>query len=479
MATTPQGHVAAVACHNCYDQSGNTLSGALRRIRAAQLAGADLIELDVVTHGGSVVVRHESGGAGPLLSQILANCALRLGDQSLFVELKEGLSPDSLNPLLSAVLQPAQSPGCPDTYASPFARRGRPLVIRAFYEERVLLADIAKQLEQPVFRHHRDHVLLSQLYHWNEPGHSSGFEFQPAIATAASEGLHMVEFDHRTKDLAGLVTRAHDLGLGVNLFTFQTSFNEVFVAAWREEVDALTIDGPSGGASSAAAKRAAIDEARRAVEGDNELFHFNAWNQGGASVDYRIYGSSRGALPVMGTQSPKLAHSPIGEDLFGGYLHYQGSQCTVLSDFDNGPESGFLVAAVVNFDDLSLAPDETQAIVNKSDDGGFALELHRSGNSTAVARFGVHVNGDYRYASAPVSAINHTDAYMLIGAYDGSGGVRLWINDSGYHSVTVAGGVTKNDSPVVIGADPQGCCQTRFHFKGKIQSVSVLDWSDY
>ena len=33
-----------------------------------------------------------------------------------------------------------------------------------------------------------------------------------------------------------------------------------------------------------------------------------------------------------------------------------------------------------------------------------------------------------------------------------------------------------NDSPVVLGADPQGETERRFYFSGKIQQVMVLTW---
>jgi hypothetical protein len=41
------------------------------------------------------------------------------------------------------------------------------------------------------------------------------------------------------------------------------------------------------------------------------------------------------------------------------------------------------------------------------------------------------------------------------------------------------GGVTLNDSPITLGADPQGWTDTRYHFDGKIQMMSVQRWRNH
>ncbi len=480
MARTPQGHSVAISCHNCYGNGNRTTSGALDRIRQAQLAGADLIELDVVSRDDDTIsVAHgDPGGSIPLLKNVLADCALRLGDQSLFVEIKSDFKESQLEKLLDTLIAVPANPSCPYANDSPFVRPGRPIIIRAFHSRRNLLLEIDDLLGSTEFNEVRDLVMLSELYHRNQATLTNGFVFHDAISKARDDGFEMVEFDHRTKNLPGLVTYAKELGLGVNLFTFSSSFNEVFVAFWREEVDALTIDGLD---QSANAKRAAVAEARMVAEADNELAHLNVWDHGGEFVRYHLYGSSTGVLPLEKPGSPEFHLSPAGEDLFGGYLQYNRDQkqSSRLLDLDNSAGDGYLVAAVVNFDDLDLAPKTTQAIVNKSDAGGFALELRRPETGPLVLRFGVHVDGQYRYAETPASTFNTTDAYILIGAYDGDGRVRLWVNHqqpSGSSSNVVKGGVRHNDSPVLIGADPQGCCDSRFHFTGKIQSVLILNW---
>jgi hypothetical protein len=72
------------------------------------------------------------------------------------------------------------------------------------------------------------------------------------------------------------------------------------------------------------------------------------------------------------------------------------------------------------------------------------------------------------------SHLNETDAYQIIGAYDGDGGVRLWIDGKEVGTAPfVSGGVTHNDSAIVVGADPQGNNDERYFFSGKIQQVNV------
>lgn len=130
------------------------------------------------------------------------------------------------------------------------------------------------------------------------------------------------------------------------------------------------------------------------------------------------------------------------------------------------------------------------AIVNKAESGGFALELHES-QGTVKLRFGVHVDGRYRYHSYDVhatglggenAAINGTDSYLLTGAYDGDGGVYLFVdNDRDSERIYASGGVTANDVDILVGADPQPSAarKARFFFDGLIQQVSVLRWGDH
>ena len=67
-----------------------------------------------------------------------------------------------------------------------------------------------------------------------------------------------------------------------------------------------------------------------------------------------------------------------------------------------------------------------------------------------------------------------------MGAYNGDGAVRLWVNNiERTASTSISGGVGLDNSPVVIGADPQGATNRRFFFKGKIQQVIVQKWRNH
>lgn len=159
----------------------------------------------------------------------------------------------------------------------------------------------------------------------------------------------------------------------------------------------------------------------------------------------------------------KLTHS----------LGLHGAQSITAWDGSNAAGGGFLVTAVVGFNDL--ASGATGAIMAKSDSGGFALE-----QAGSDLRFGVYVAGSYRYASVPLSTFNSSDTYFIVGAYDGNGAVRLWANNTERGaSAPVKGGVGLNHSPIVIGADPQGATERRFYFNGRIQQVMVQRWRDH
>ena len=95
-------------------------------------------------------------------------------------------------------------------------------------------------------------------------------------------------------------------------------------------------------------------------------------------------------------------------------------------------------------------------------------------------RFVVHVNGGYSYATTPLIGLNGTNSYFIIGAYDGNGAVRLWVNNvERMASASISGGVTLNNSPVVSGTAPQGATVRRYFFKGKIQQVMVQKWRNH
>ena len=90
------GHELAVACHNCYalNNEGVNLSQALSYIHQGQSAGADLIEIDLVTNSDSWMVSHH-GLAGPDFADVFADYGFRNGTQIPFIEIKSNLTNSS------------------------------------------------------------------------------------------------------------------------------------------------------------------------------------------------------------------------------------------------------------------------------------------------------------------------------------------------------------------------------------------------
>jgi hypothetical protein len=54
----------------------------------------------------------------------------------------------------------------------------------------------------------------------------------------------------------------------------------------------------------------------------------------------------------------------------------------------------------------------------------------------------------------------------------------MWIDndESGVTATTATGGITNNDVPVILGADPQGGGAPRFFFDGEIQMALAEAW---
>jgi hypothetical protein len=186
---------------------------------------------------------------------------------------------------------------------------------------------------------------------------------------------------------------------------------------------------------------------------------------------------------LSGSDMPSTITRAYGEGIFGTSLRFDSSDETSLGfyDADNAPSDGYFVAAVVEFGDLSLDNGEVQSIFSKADGGGFALEL-TGGLFSTTLRFGVRVGSDYHYATKSMSGVDGSHSHIIYGSYDGSDRVRMWFDnsDSGVSSSSVlSGGVTLNDSPVTVGADPEGTLSTRFHFEGRIQMAMLQRWRDH
>ncbi|MFH1531841.1 MAG: hypothetical protein ABIK09_14040 [Pseudomonadota bacterium] len=464
-ARSPLGNLAAISAHNCYlafIDPASSLQATRTMIQAAVEGGADLIELDIREEGGAILVDHDDDGSldGALLANVLDLPELRDGDQVLFLEIKETQPTEVFIAGLLDLL---------DARRECYARNGRPVVLRTFLS---LLPNVAlaRQLldggAYPLIEHY---VRLSVLFGNNDfPALAT---FQETIALVASDGYGMVEFQYQDRNLFGKLAFARSLGLGTNVWTVPVSMGAVFATALREEVDAITTDLSTGAA-------------RAAVEADNVLVYLNARGQpaDGDAVTWHQADGVVAQAGINGPGQPSSAAWGTGEGLFGTVLEFHpwSSEFLPLYDADCSTDGGVLVTAAVRFDRLALDDGETMVVLAKSDMAGWTLELHDPpGVGGAELRFGVFVDGLYRYASVPADwVLNEADGFFLIGAYDGDGQVRLWVDDDDDAVVgeEASGGVVNNDSLVLLGADPHGDAAPRFHLDGAVQQAAVLRW---
>ncbi len=453
LPTSPLGNPVALSCHNCY---GDTTAQTQTQVAMALARDLDLIEFDLTLHAdGQVYVEHDdSEAAHGTFAAALANTALQQSDRLLFLEIKEGYSTATASDtLMLGVLRAVRDHG--------YATAGRPAMLRAFMNSsnrHQHLVRAKNLLALGEFAGIRDHIRFHTLLQT---------DIRNGIRATKNLGFHGVEFQYQMPSLFGALMQAKLLGLGVGVYTTPASMGEVFLSALREDVDFITSDYDR-------AATPKTSSARDLVEESTSLVYMNTAQQTAYPLAYQrttsadhLVGESNGtpALEVLSVTSD--------EDRVGGSMVFEGAQSIGTWDADNAAAGGFLVTAVVNFDDLSSGA--TRSLLAKSDAGGFALE-----QSGSTLRFGVHVGGSYTYATAPLSAFNGTDSYFIVAAYDGDGAVRLWVNNTERTpSASVSGGVTLNNSPVVIGADPQGATNRRYFFSGKIQQVMVQKWRNH
>lgn len=391
----------------------------------------------------------------------------------LFLEIKqETITKDFARRLLRLV----QSSG--------FAKQGRPCFIRRIGDSMPTVREVLAEKE---FSEFAPHIRLHQLFTQN----GDLAERYQAIRLAKEAGLQGVEFDlygrkwpqiYPARNLYPQIFYARHLGLQVGLFTIRQDtsrhgiFDEVLAAAFREEVDFLTVDAP-------------ITQVRRVVTDKTSLLYLNVWNQNGKNQSVRYFRDSPKPFkaPLAAATSPTLVGTldpPAKDKPFGYFLKFDATKRQALTtyDADNSDKQGYLVTTAVRFDQLTIPDATTACLVAKSDRSGFTLELHNPGGILPTQlRFGVHVDGRFQYATLPISRLNTHDTFFLIGAYDGQGDVWLWIDNSivDLHPGRGREGVKQNNLPVLLGADPQGTTKHRHYFSGSLQQVMVQRWGSH
>ena len=451
IGTTPLGNKMAVSCHNCY---GDTNTATTAQVQMALDRTFDLVEFDLTYHSdGNIYVEHSNSGDNTkgTLAQALANSALKSSNLMLFLEIKEPY--DSANPdkVALRVLRLIRDNG--------YAVAGRIAFLRAFYDGRQQHLVRAKYLldNSTEFASIRGYVRLHTLVESN---------IRQNIRNTQTAGFDGVELNYTaTQNLFGALQQAKLLGLAAGVYTIPSGYGDMFLSAFREDLDFITTDYDRGATALPWSVHALVQDT-------TSLMYMNTGPQTAYPLTYKRNNTTNYSIAANTPGAPTLEVLSVtsDEDRVGGSMVFNGAQYIKTYDADAGAGEGYLVTAVVNFDDLTSG--SSLSIVAKSDSGGFALE-----QSGTVLRFGVYVNGAYTYATAPLSGFNGTDSYFIIGAYDGDGAVRLWVNNvQKTASGTITGGVGANGSPIVIGADPQGTTSQRFYFSGKIQQAMVQRW---
>lgn len=459
---TPMGHAMAISAHNAYVEfwwspSAN-LNATLDTLTQAINDQADLLELDLVYDSldQAVKVSHQAGGlhlVNARFDDVLASAVLTQATQPLFLELKESqFNADYAVALIENLRQ----------YG--YLRAGRPVYLRSFPAGRSNLIH-ARDYLQINYPELSPYVRFNEIYQTNNDLSA----LQQQVAEVAALGFDMVEFNYQTPSLGGHIEYAKSLGLGVGLWTIPADMGEVGLTLFRDEVDVLTTDYD-------------LAAARQVVQDDNQLLYVNSAQTAvtASALTYYRGDETPYSLPLIPPQAPQLFSTQAGQPFFGSVAGFLPGQRQQLSfyDADQGAANGYLVNVLVRFRQLSIPDGETWAIVNKADAGSFAMELHNpSGIIGPQLRYGVHIDGEYRYVTVNASQFSTDRSYYISGAYDGDGSVRLYLNSKqiGFGN-SYTGGVTVNDSPVVLAADPQGPVDTRFHADIEVQMLSIQDW---
>lgn len=493
LPVTPLGKSVGVACHNCYAGPGNAVLSSAdveAKVNGALGHGADLVELDVVEIGGVIHASHDVVAAAdgrPTLQQVLDNPVLSASDAMLFLEVKGStVNAAAFAQLLLDMLEANRG----------YAHNGRPVFIRAFREMVPYLTALKGALAQRPFL--RPYVRFHVLY-WDNVGNSAAEVVSILSTEVLAPGFHGVEVNHLSPFLTQFSAFAAENDLLMGTWTLPGSFGELYGATLRDDVDQLTGEFRA-------------DQLHRAVVEENVAGTFNL-GRAPVLVDKVVVDrvvpsplTEQRALNVA--ETPQLYGAPGwlegGPSAWGQELVFTAATHTALPlwDVNADPQQGFLLQASVRFDNLALPDGVTATVLGKADDhSGVALELAGAGGVTSL-RFVVG-NGTglsvHEYpvggVSSPVAgACGAADAplftgpleagrtYRVVGAFDGSGGVYLFIN--GRCAATARPGLTlgvpANTLPFLVGASPLPTAPfASSFFDGAVQSATVLRWGDH
>jgi len=429
---TAIGNIVPLTCHNCYNGPGNEVydfSRATAKIDQAVERKSDFIELDIIYYNNDIYVCHskEECGEGLSLRQFLENETLRTSSAMLSIEIKEDFSDE--NAFAEALLTLFDE-------NRDYVKNGRLLLLRSFnYRLRYLKAakERLNETSNMFLKHYLKFSILFDKY-----SAENVENFRALVKKEVSEnGFHFAEFDYQTKNLFTLLRFSQSLGLGAGIFTIPGEHGDVLISTMRENVDLMTVEYR-------------IDKAREIIENRNTVAFLDASRCSSAGDETVAVERNYGGEKILeerglGTEtlpdlygSPNLYLNDEDSSVFSCALDYRAesgiSQRAIsLGGLHLEADEGVLVTAVVKFANIDNYPEFNMGIVNKSENGGFGLQLGKKEN----LQFLIAIDGSYRSHSYSIDGtglkdnvtINTDDLYYLTGVYKRNGSIFLFIDN--------------------------------------------------
>ena len=477
---TIHGNTVAMTCEDCYREDGTTevanAANTLSLIHAAQLGGADIISLDVNRDGG-ILRLAGAGFVSPVagrLADVLADSMLANGDQLLVIESKIGdPQPDDAAALIDVLL------------ASGWGTPGRPVVLSAFHERREVLTHARDLLAASIYDELRAGFLFEERFKDTDGGASI---VQERVEQAAADGIDIVRLHIGQPSLFAVVDYARALGLGVGVHGLDAEAASELLTALREDFDDISVAPPAGLGGNTAAwfgtLRATLDEPSTRLRFDTSTLPATA-----TSMFFRDATGQAHVVPLTGSQRPFLVDPGPGESLFARALDFNPAAGDLLPTGVIGtvPGAGVLVAFNIALDEVQLPEGARRTLLSTGATGGFEVDLRNPSGAEdpTQLRFGVRVGGVAHHAVVAASHLSTTSSHLVVGAWDGAGPVRLWIDGESASDLdptavepVVTGGLDDAEHPLVVGAQPLDLAtgEAEWHVDGRLQHLHVAAW---
>ncbi|MCC6876780.1 MAG: hypothetical protein IT378_20925 [Sandaracinaceae bacterium] len=474
IATTPLSRLAGVLCAACEGDAagvGPTLAEAGPRVARALARGADGIEIRISYAAGELVVGDDPASPSVptgrvSLAELLGTAELTASDAIVVLDVRENDHDPSA--FADAVLDALDAR--PD-----IARNGRPLWVRTTQARAAYASAIRQRANDSPFV--RPYLRFHVAFEASALASTSAFAAAVDAERAGGADGVMLAPDSPNLVFGTGYARANDLA--VTIGWIEPGGGDVLVGALREEADALS-------------SRYRVDRARTIVEERNTVLYVSPsrevddtqlrLHRADSITDLQTRPVARAATSSLyGT--PALATPGPAGPLFGPALSFDRAALQALDTWDADIPAGrrLLIAAAVRLNDL-----EDQVILTKAQTSGWVLEVKRDAgfpmpsldlavhDGTGFVRHRYPVTG----GSHPIGDVRTDRAYLLIGVWDASDRLTLYIDGVAVAGAPVATAIAPNDVPIFVGADPEAIEPTgaRFYLSGQIEVAAVLDW---